>query len=300
MSKDSKRLDERNGVPLSDLASEINDRFATKVVDWVFRNQVDSGRPAEFRWEPDDQRALERIFTDPRQPSLKQPMKDSKFKRFVMSIIRNGLNTADVEMFVRYQDKLPLRSLGLVYDRGDFEITGKQVRTKRKIRAGFYMLEVNLSPAQFSSQIVADCSVKYVSGSNGTSSVTTEDFPFRVKSGALCKRMLWLSADAELEINSNIDLGASAVRNLRLGRLTRNFFLSRLYKKLGMSFNVKKDSTMSDSQIKALWERYCAIFNPRSNPQERYQYFLSSGEALNIPSIEEQLRQLRRLSSDKS
>jgi hypothetical protein len=49
--------------------------------------------------------------------------------------------------------------------------------------------------------------------------------------------------------------------HFRLARLTRNFFLSRLFKKLGKPFDIKQAERVTDEALAAHWEDYEHVFS---------------------------------------
>ncbi len=285
----------------SNVKQTLNDRLAAKVIDWALKNRVDQGNVAEFRWNLEDKALLQQIFADPKAVGLDLPMRDSKFRRFFQSIIQNGLNSTDVELFQRFKHRLPLRSLGLAHDLTDFSFvkeTGEsKLRSKSKLQYGFYMLELSVEPHHFSARIQIDTTATYVKR-NGT-----DQYPLRAKSEVVTKRLLWLKHDADLEVSISTPDSAAInkgdVKHFRLARLTRNFFLSRLYKKLGKSFDMKQADRITDDVLASQWQHYERLFS------QSYMQTLSRGShGLNrtptkTPSPNEQLQEILRLLAAK-
>ena len=252
----------------------LNDQLVSKVVDWGFKNRLDEGNVAEFRWNLEDKALLKKIFDDPNRVGLGEPMRDTKFRRFVHSIIENGLNSTDVALFQRFKHRLPLRSLGLAHDLNDFTYSKRDghglFTSKAPFQHGYYMLEATVDPRHFSARIQVDTRVDYLNtqGSTRPRASSHEDYPLRVKSATMGKRLLWLKRDGDLAIAVSAP-GAShvlkaEVTHLRLARLTRNFFLSRLYKKLGLTFDIKRIDKVSDAQVADYWRQYEQRFAPEA------------------------------------
>lgn len=279
----------------------LNDRLASKVIDWALKNRVDQGNVAEFRWNLEDKALLEQIFADPKAVGLDLPMKDSKFRRFVQSIIQNGLNSTDVELFQRFKHRLPLRSLGLAHDLTDFSFIKEagegKLQSKNKLQHGFYMLEICVEPRQFSARIQLETTASYVKRGG------SEHYPLRAKSATVTKRLVWLKRDADFEITISTPDGAAINKadttHFRLARLTRNFFLSRLYKKLGRPFDMKQADRITDDVLASQWQHYERLFS------QSYMQTLSRGSnSLNrtptkTPSPNQQLQEILRLLAAK-
>lgn len=279
----------------------LNDRLAAKVIDWALKNRVDQGNVAEFRWNLEDKVLLQQIFADPKAVGLDLPMRDSKFRRFVQSIIQNGLNSTDVELFQRFKHRLPLRSLGLAHDLTDFsfikEAGEATLQSKNKLQHGFYMLEISVEPRQFSARIQLEATATYVKRGE------VDQYPLRVKSATVAKRLLWLKRDADLEVTISTPDGTAInkadITQFRLARLTRNFFLSRLYKKLGKSFDMKQADRITDEVLASQWQHYERLFS------QSYMQSLSRGShglsrsPTKTPSPNEQLQEILRLLAAK-
>jgi hypothetical protein len=279
----------------------LNDRLAAKVIDWALKNRVDQGNVAEFRWNLEDKALLQQIFADPKAVGLDLPMRDSKFRRFVQSIIQNGLNSTDVELFQRFKHRLPLRSLGLAHDLTDFsfikEAGEARLQSKNKLQHGFYMLEISVEPRQFSARIQLEVKATYVKRGG------VDQYPLRVKSATVAKRLVWLKRDADFEITIGMPDGTTInkadITQFRLARLTRNFFLSRLYKKLGKSFDMKQADRITDDVLASQWQHYERLFS------QSYMQSLSRGShglsrsPTKTPSPNEQLQEILRLLAAK-
>jgi len=250
-------------INLKDVKQALNDRLAAEVIDWALKNHVDEGNVAEFRWNLEDKALLQQIFADPKAVGLDLPMKDSKFRRFVQSIIQNGLNSTDVSLFQRFKHRLPLRSLGLAHDLTDFSFSkeGREGRlnSKNKLQHGFYMLEISVEPRQFSARIQLDTTATYAKRAR------VDHYPLRAKSATVAKRLLWLKHDADLQIAistpEGVTMNKSDLTHFRLARLTRNFFLSRLFKKLGKPFDIKQAARVTDEVLAAHWQDYEHVFS---------------------------------------
>lgn len=242
----------------------LNDRFATKVVDWTIKENVGQGAVSEFQWGPEEKELLEKIFSHPKDVGIELPMRDSKFRKFVYSIIHNGLNSTDVALFQKFKYRLPLKALGLAHDLPDFnfkkEIHHSSLNSKAVLQHGYYMLEATLKPREYSARIKLDSTASYNKGGG------TDHYALRVQSGVMTKRLLWLQADARLSFNIDLPvdrlINKADITHFRLVRLTRNFFLSRLYKKLGLTFDLNRAPRLSEPQFAEQWKRYDRLFHP--------------------------------------
>lgn len=294
MHKAQKNLLADQSVPLT---TKINDYFAAKVVDWSIKN-IEKGRDTQFKWDLEDKQFLTKVFENPKTSGIDLPMKDTKFKRFVFSIIENGLSSGDVTMFQRYKNKLPLRSLGLAYDTNDFLLTKNSIRSKSLLSAGFYMLEIQLDPTAYSANIQLDCVASYTGDSN-QSDVDADTFKLRAKSETLTKRLIWLRHDAtvSLEIKSQQSEvhPKSDLTHLRFARLTKSFFLSRLFKKIGKDYDVDKHSAMSKSLLIKHWHQYDALFKPHAVSKDMRVHIGQSTLGRSVQSSDEQMKRILEL-----
>jgi hypothetical protein len=279
----------------------LNDRLAAKVIDWAFKNRVDQGNVAEFHWDPEDKALLQKIFADPKAAGLDMPARDYKFRRFVQSIIQNGLNSTDATLFQRFKHRLPLRSVGLAHDLNDFSFVkdcgDSSLSSNSPLQDGFYMLEISVEPRQFSARIQIDTTATYQKAG------PPDRYPLRAKSATVAKRLLWLKHDASVNIAISAPESAAVnkkdLTHFRLARLTRSFFLSRLHKKLGTEFDIKLAARINDDQLAALWQEYEYRFSAS------YTYSLSHGSEgkgtarTAAASPKEQLQEILRLLAEK-
>jgi hypothetical protein len=251
-------------VHADNVAKVLNDRFATQVIDWTLKERVDQGAVSEFRWGAEEKELLEKIFSHPKEVGFELPMRDSKFRKFVYSIINNGLNSTDVALFQKFKYRLPLKALGLAHDISDFnfkkEIHHSSLNSKVALQSGYYMLEATLKPREYSARIKFDSTASYIKGGG------TDHYALRVQSGVMTKRLLWLKTDARLSFNIDLPvdrlINKADITHFRIVRLTRNFFLSRLYKKLGLSFDLNRAPRLSETQFAEQWQRYDRLFHP--------------------------------------
>ena len=269
---------------------EIITGYATpKVIDWVLKNKVDQGEAASFNWSDKDKQLLKRVLLDPNVAPSDVPLSDLKYKKFFQSVIDNGLNADDVRLFHRYKNKLPLRALGLAYDLLDFTMSPKGFVSNNKIDAGFYMLEVMISPKSYSSRLPFILSETAHKGKNMVS------FPLYAQAEKLTKRLIKLDEDTSLEIKLDPSWNQKEIKHFKLAKLTRNFFLSRLYKKLGNEFHLHSDSAISDAQLLRVWKQYDQLFNYQTNRKHfSLDIEVTNAEKRATPSGVEQVRNLIR------
>ncbi len=270
----------------SSLSNKFHNYIVSKVIDWALSEQVDKGRFSAFKWGPEDQKLLSQIIENPKNAGLNLPIQDSKFKRFFQSIAENGLNTLDVKMFYRYRDRLPLRQLQWEFKKEDFSCTKQKLISKEEIPAGYYMLEVGINTTSFSSQLSFDLQT------DGIKKIQV--FELKARSHRICKRLIYLENSSKLAANLSEQIQPNNIYLLRLARLTKNFFLSRMFNKIGRQFDIKKHDELNQDEFDILWGRYDSLFQKNKNPLLDYQHHIRHVEARRIPSREEQLANLKR------
>lgn len=269
------------------LSDQFHQFIVGKVIDWALGERVTEGRFSAFKWGEQEQDLLNKIIENPKAAGLDLPIQDSKFRRFFKSIAEKGLNTLDVQMFYRYRDRLPLRQLQWEFKREDFAFTKQKLISKEEIPAGYYMLEVGIRTPVFSSQLYFDLQTQSKSSSKKTT------FELRVRSNRICKRLIYLDKTTKLDATLTQDIKAENIYHLRLARLTKNFFMSRMMNKIGHQFNIKRSDEMTEEEFLTLWNRYDSLFMKNKNPFAGYEYFIKHVEAKQIPSRAEQLRNLQ-------
>ncbi len=269
----------------SGLADKFHNYIVSKVIDWAISDQANKGRFSAFKWGPEDQKLLSQIIDNPKNAGLNLPIQDSKFKRFFQSIAENGLNTLDVKMFYRYRDRLPLRQLQWEFKKEDFSFNNKKLISKEEIPAGYYMLEVEINTTSFSSQLFFDLQTDGIKKS--------QVFELKTRSHGICKRLIYLENSSKLAANLSEQIQPNNIYHLRLARLTKNFFLSRMLNKIGREFDIKKNDELNQDEFDVLWGRYDSLFQKNKNPFTEYEYYIKQIENKQIPSRAEQLRNLQ-------
>ena len=269
------------------LSEQFHQFIVGKVIDWALRERVTEGRFSAFKWGQQEQELLNQIIANPKAADLNLPIQGSKFKRFFKSIADNGLNTLDVQMFYRDRDRLPLRQLQWEFKKEDFAFTKQMLISKEEIPAGYYMLEVGIRTNVFSSQLHFDLQTPPIHSKKQT-------YELRVRSNRICKRLIYISKATKLEAVLSEQIGAENIYNLRLARLTQNFFMSRMMNKIGKQFDLKGYENIPQDEFEVLWNRYDSLFKKNKNPLVDYRYHIQHVEARRIPSREEQLANLKR------
>ena len=270
------------------LSDQFHQFIVGKVIDWALRERVTEGRFSAFKWGAQEQDLLNKIIENPKAAGLNLPIQDSKFKRFFKSIAEKGLNTLDVQMFYRYRDHLPLRQLQWEFKKEDFSFTQQKLISKEEIPAGYYMLEVGIRTPVFSSQLFF-----YLQTQSQNSNKKTA-YELRVRSNRICKRLIYLDKTSKLEATLTQDIKAENIYHLRLARLTKNFFMSRMMNKIGHQFNIKRSYEMAEEEFLTLWNYYDSLFIRDKDLFTDYDFFIRVFETAQIPSPEEQLRNIRR------
>jgi hypothetical protein len=272
-------------------------RVISKVDDWSVQTEIEQQDFAQFMWSPSDKKILKDLLLNTKNQETKSLFLDLKFKAFVHSVIENGLNTDDMKLYQQFKHRLPLRALGLAYDQDDLSVSKASIRTKQPIRAGFYMLEVQIDSEVFRSKIplnllTGKSVIKQVKSLEELDEVLS--FPLRVQSRSLAKRLVYLNTDTVLCLELAAECRSEDLSLFRLIKVSKKFFISRIYKKLGKSLTLAQLNAISDSQFEESWQDYKTVFRTDSNPTANYQEFIATQEKKAIPSTEHQLASLSK------
>ena len=276
---------------------DLFSRVISKVDDWSVKTEIEQLDFAQFMWSPSDKKILKDLLLNTKNQETKSLFLDLKFKSFVNSVIENGLNTDDMKLYQQFKHRLPLRALGLAYDQDDLSVSKASIRTKQPIRAGFYMLEVQIDSEVFRSKIPLNLlTAKSVVKQDKSPQELDEglSFPLNVQAGSLAKRLVHLNTDTVLSIELATECSSEDLSLFRLIKVSKKFFVSRIYKKLGKSLTLAQLNTMSDTQFEEGWRDYKTIFRTDSNPTANYQDFIATQEQKAIPSTEHQLASLSK------
>jgi hypothetical protein len=276
---------------------DLFSRVISKVDDWSVKTEIEQLDFAQYMWSPTDKKILKDLLLDTKNQETKSLFLDLKFKAFVHSVIENGLNTDDMKLYQQFKHRLPLRALGLAYDQDDLSVSTASIRTKQPIRAGFYMLEVQIDSEVFRSKIPINLLIgKRVSKQVKSLEKLDEglSFPLHVQSGSLAKRLVRLNTDTVLSLELAGECRSEDLFLFRLIKVSKKFFISRIYKKLGKSLTLAQLNAISDSQFEESWRDYTTVFRTDSNPTANYQEFIATKEQKAIPSTEHQLASLTK------
>lgn len=269
------------------LQQKLNNYLLEKLVRWVIAERVDEGRPSWFRWDPEDKKLLSKIISDPESAGFHLDASDTKYRKFFQSIIDNGFNTADVQLFYRYRDQLPLRKLNWSFDLRDFRHEQGALRSFVLLPEGFYMVELQSRPTRFSSRIplrIHRSSDRLTSPpAFDQETMTEDDFSMSIISHRMNKRLIWLRKPGYLDFVSDHAEPIKMVTHLRLSRTTRSFMIDRMMKKLGQAFNPKLHANITDEALKKLWLRYDERFGYEYDPVAAYQRYLASQAEVAAP-----------------
>jgi len=276
---------------------DLFSRVISKVDDWSVKTEIEQLDFAQYMWSPTDKKILKDLLLNTKNQETKSLFLDLKFKAFVHSVIENGLNTDDMKLYQQFKHRLPLRALGLAYDQDDLSVSTASIRTKQPIRAGFYMLEVQIDSEVFRSKIP----LNLLTGKRVSKQVTPLEeldeglsFPLHVQSGRLAKRLVHINTDTVLSLELAAECRSEDLSLFRLIKVSKKFFISRIYKKLGKSLTLAQLNATSDSQFEESWRDYTTVFRTDSNPTANYQEFIATQEKKAIPSTEHQLASLSK------
>jgi hypothetical protein len=274
----------------------LNNYLLEKLVRWVIAERVDEGKPSWFRWDAADKKLLSKIIADPDKAGLHLDKSDTKYRKFFQSIIDNGFNTADVQLFYRYRDQLPLRKLNWAFDLRDFEHGNGALRSTVKLPVGFYMIELQTRPSRFASRIpigIHRSTKKLDTPKTLEEGLHSEDdFAMPVISHRLNKRLVWLRTEGYVDLVSDHVEGIKSITHLKFARTTRSFMIDRMMKKLGQEFNAKRHDNMQEEAFENLWKNYHDRFGYEYDPVAAYQRFLSKSESIEVVDKETQLADL--------
>lgn len=283
-------MNKKSSNSVKDFRQVISDHAMTKVIDWVLENKVEQGAYASLVWSEEDKTLLKKAILDSKKSSSTEPIDDPRFRKFFQSIIDNGLNTEDYRLFQVYKNKLPLRSFGLAYDINDFVFEQDRLVSDKKIDQGFYMLEVNVTPKIYSSNILL--SISELNKSQTECNV----FNLFVQSNKTAKRLISLDETTHLSLTIGEESKLESIgcfKYFKLLKLSEKFFISRMYKKLGKVFDINKVGYLSSDQINSLWLQYDRLFNRiASNGFDNYHQAISSYEKLTTPSAKDQMQRV--------
>jgi hypothetical protein len=276
---------------------DLFSRVISKVDDWSVKTEIEQQEFAQFMWSPEDKKILKDVLLNSKEQQTKSLFLDLKFKAFVHHVIENGLNTDDMAVYQQFKHRLPLRALGLAYDHDDLNVSASAISTKQPIRAGFYMLETQIDSEVFRSRIL----MNVVAGARPVTqpSVSLEpsaaiSFPLYVQSGSLSKRLVRLEHDAVLNIELAEDYSPQDLSVFRLIKVSKKFFTSRIYKKLGKKIDLVQLNALQESDFERSWQDYSTVFKTDSDPAANYQEFIAEQEQKSIPSVEHQLASLSK------
>jgi hypothetical protein len=272
----------------TDLSQKFHDRIIGKIVDWVLGQRVAEGKVAELQWNKEEQEVIYKLIDNPKLAGITATVSDPKFRRFFKSVADNGLNTADVAMFYKYRERLPLKKMNWAYDIEDFDFEGDDLVSTQVIREGFYMLEFQSDPSEFQSNLPITLEADF----DGQGKPIK--FMFSALSSRIVKRLIWLPSDAYLYFSSRNDAALEEVSHLRLSRVTRSFFISRLMKKLGLHFNLAKHGKLDDKTFQDYWEAYDSLFAHHMDLKTAYRIQQRIQEPKAVPSNKKQLFDLSR------
>ncbi len=278
------------------LKQRFHDRIINKIVDWVLGNKVDQGEVSAMHWDAQDKRLIGTLIENPKAADINATLNDPKLRRFFMSIRQNGLNTADVEMFYRHRDRLPLKQMNWAYDHEDFEYdfstneADSSLSSRHPIHAGFYMLEIQTDTPQFHARIDLQIDVDRRGGDGEDTSVHY----LTLTSERICKRLLWLDEDSMVRLSTPGEQALDHLAYLRLSRLTRSFFVSRLMKKLGMRFVFARHRAVKDETLWQWWQQYEQWFVESDDLTQAYRHQVQHVDPRTRPSRARQVFNLSR------
>lgn len=267
-SSQQQKTTREESAPSAGLRQKFHDYLANKLTTWVLRDHVDEGNPSWLKWDPEDKQILERVLHDPKSADLEVSPSDARLKKFIQSVIHNGFNTGDVQMFYRYRDQLPLRQLQWSFDQRDFEREASAMRSKVKLPAGFYMVEIQIRLPRFSSRVPIEIhrtTIKRVNVSRLASEKIAPEqeddrFVMNLISHRMSKRLIWLRQDGYVDMVSNQSDVFHSFSHFKFARCARAFFVDRMMRRLGQEYDVNKHNKLNNEEINNIWRKYNQYF----------------------------------------
>jgi hypothetical protein len=271
-------------ILISNHKKKFTQLILSSVIDWAvgIKSYKKIGNPT-LEWDSQQRKFLDNLLAH-NPDFLDQPLfKNSYLKKYILKVIKNGLSKEDVETFYKNRDQFPLNLLGLEIGLLNFVEKNKgQLISTAKVDSGFYMLE-----AMLSSEHLVNVEQLVISAHD-----SNHQFEIKTIKNRVFKRLIYLPSDTKLSIKGIPKLNYSDLSQFKLVPITRNFFLSRLLKKLGKTITTKKMASMTDAELLNLWTEYDALFIGKDTAQN-YEHFLEKIEPALIPPKETQLSQLK-------
>lgn len=187
-------------------------------------------------------------------------------------------------------DWRPAHQLQPVANRpGHFDSLGADpfFRLAHPVRAGWYMFEaeLRLPSASVQARIYPD---------TGSGESETTALSMRLQTERLCKRLVYLPADARLRFDPLNASGSFAVQKLRLVRVGAPFARARLRRKLAARHPLHAGAAGQDTAgwtDEQLWADYCKVFEAGAELVS-YADWIERTEQPRLPSLAAQLAEI--------
>lgn len=263
-----------------------------KIAYWALEIESSKSSLSEFKWRPEEKRVLHKDISNVNSEDLANLLKDTKYKKFILSIIKNGFNKADLEFFYRFKNDLPLRKLGLVYDLKISKNSEDYTHENIRIPAGFYMLEIEPNVFNPQQKHLLKLSVKK---SLSKKDLTALNIDIAIRSGRLTKRLLWIEEESFFNGYFAYDGDRYAdIPGCRVVKLPRIFFIDRIMKKLAIERDLNSIKNISSSELRNYYDIYEDIIYGNNTTDANYHSYVFKAEPPRIPSAMVQLRNLKK------
>jgi glycosyltransferase involved in cell wall biosynthesis len=150
--------------------------------------------------------------------------------------------------------------------------------------AGWYMFEAKLRLPSASAEARI-----YLDTGSGESEATS--LGLRLRTERLCKRLVYLPADARLRFDPLSTAGSFALQNLRLVRVGAAFARTRLRRKLAARHPLHAGTQGARASAEQLWVDYCKVFE-RGAELVSYADWIAYTEQPGLPSVPSQLEEI--------
>jgi GT2 family glycosyltransferase len=160
-------------------------------------------------------------------------------------------------------------------------------RLAHTVPAGWYMFEAKLRLPNASAQARI-----YLDTGSGESEATA--LSLRLHSERLCKRLVYLPADARLRFDPLSTTGSFALQNLRVVRVGAAFARARLRRKLTARHPLHANGIEQDAagwSDEQLWADYCKVFQAGAELVS-YADWIERAEQPRVPSLSAQLAEI--------
>jgi hypothetical protein len=263
-------------------------KIIDRIVNWRLKLEKETLEKSHIKFSLNQSLELNEVLVKSHALEKLPKLSIKKYRLFLDSIKKNGLNRDDVKMYQTYRDRLPLDIFGFAYGLKSFKSTQqKSLRSTTKFKAGYYFLELGANIKVGSARVKLSLTTTPKKIESPTS--------LQLHHGNISKRMIYSESDFYLTLNFNEPI-FNDIFHMKLIRITKNFFIDRACKKIGIvnSPSYLKKLNQNDGLFKYLLEQYNSRFEDTRNPNFSYDEYIREYEKQKIPAKVEQIKNLQR------